>query len=198
MSDRDEKESKIRIKLIDDMKYVLTLDYTLKMLNIHERRECGIPVIIEGETGVGKTALIEMLSQLWNHSWLNQWELQKCKMLLDDLEKKIEGNIYYSCRLSAAITCYILILGIVPEEVESFQEICDIIYNIKSHRPVSNEQMLLIANLPHEGDPFYHHVMKKLLVFKNDPILSMLDIDLSELKTTYSAMEKNGNPEVSV
>ena len=38
------------------------------MLSIHERRECGIPVIIEGETGVGKTALITMLSKLWNHA----------------------------------------------------------------------------------------------------------------------------------
>ena len=86
-------EPKIRIKAIDDMKYVLTLDYALKMINIHERRECGIPVIIEGETGVGKTALIEMLSKLWNHAWLSQWETQKSKMLLDDVEKKLGGNL---------------------------------------------------------------------------------------------------------
>ena len=85
-------EPKIRIKAIDDMKYVLTLDYALKMINIHERRECGIPVIIEGETGVGKTALIEMLSQLWNHAWLSQWETQKSKMLLDDVGTKLGGN----------------------------------------------------------------------------------------------------------
>ena len=42
--------------------------HLLQMLSIHERRECGIPVIIEGETGVGKTALISMLSKLWNHA----------------------------------------------------------------------------------------------------------------------------------
>lgn len=83
---------KKRLKAIDDKNYVLTLDYTLKMLNIHERRECGIPVIIEGETGVGKTALLEMLSQLWNHSWINQWERQKSNMLLDDVIKKLQGN----------------------------------------------------------------------------------------------------------
>ena len=40
-----------------------------KMVNIHERRKCGIPVIIEGETGVGKTALLQMLSILWNTSY---------------------------------------------------------------------------------------------------------------------------------
>ena len=85
-------EPEVRIKAIDDMQYVLTLDYTLKMLNIHERRECGIPVIIEGETGVGKTALIQMLSQLWNHAWLEQWGVLKSKLLLDDVEKILEGN----------------------------------------------------------------------------------------------------------
>ena len=57
-----------RLKLIDEDNYVLTLDYALKMLNIHERFKCGVPVIIEGETGVGKTKLIEMLSKLWNQS----------------------------------------------------------------------------------------------------------------------------------
>ena len=71
---------------------MLTLDYTLKMLNIHERRECGIPVIVQGETGVGKTALIEMLSKLWNNSWHNQWERRKSSMLLDNVMKKLEGN----------------------------------------------------------------------------------------------------------
>jgi len=53
-----------RLIAIDDENYVLTLDFTIKMLQIHERYECGEPVIIQGETGVGKTALIQMLSKL--------------------------------------------------------------------------------------------------------------------------------------
>ena len=61
------------------------------MLNIHERYECGIPVIIEGETGVGKTALVEMLSQLWNYSWLVQWERDKDR-ILDQMKKKLQGT----------------------------------------------------------------------------------------------------------
>lgn len=65
------------LKPIDDSGYVLTLDYTLKMLNIHERYRCGVPVIIEGETGVGKTSLVQMLSVLWNHSLLNNWIKEK-------------------------------------------------------------------------------------------------------------------------
>ena len=55
--------------------------YILKMLNIHERRQCGIPVIIEGETGVGKTALIEMLSKLWNHALINEWRTVKLRIV---------------------------------------------------------------------------------------------------------------------
>ena len=50
------------------------------MLSIHERRECGIPVIVEGETGVGKTALISMLSKLWNHALSDELRTLKDKI----------------------------------------------------------------------------------------------------------------------
>ena len=80
-----------RLTPIDEQNYVLTLDFTLKMLNIHERYECGVPAIIEGETGVGKTALIEMLSKLWNHSWVAQWEKNKDR-LLDVIKRKLAGR----------------------------------------------------------------------------------------------------------
>ena len=80
-----------RLSPIDERQYVLTLDYTLKMLNIHERYECGVPAIIEGETGVGKTALIEMLSELWNHSWVAEWNRDKDR-LVDLMRQKIGGT----------------------------------------------------------------------------------------------------------
>ena len=57
-----------RLSVVDEERYVLTVDYAVKMLDIHERRMCGVPVVIEGETGVGKTALVRMLSLLWNQS----------------------------------------------------------------------------------------------------------------------------------
>ena len=65
---------------IDDSKYVLTLDYAIKMLSIHERCRCGLPVIIQGETGVGKTALIKMLSRLWNHSFHFEWKTERSRL----------------------------------------------------------------------------------------------------------------------
>ena len=68
------------IKLIKEKKVVVTRDVVQKMLNIHERKECGIPVIIQGETGVGKTFLLELLSYLWNESWIQQLKKQRQNM----------------------------------------------------------------------------------------------------------------------
>jgi len=76
---------------VDDLAYVLTLDFAVKMLNIHEHAECGLPVIIKGETGVGKTALVEMLSKLWNYSLLKNWNLRRTR-LMDYIRRKLGGT----------------------------------------------------------------------------------------------------------
>ncbi|XP_069786067.1 E3 ubiquitin-protein ligase rnf213-alpha isoform X2 [Narcine bancroftii] len=47
-----------------DITFELTTDNVLKMLAIHMRFRCGIPVIIMGETGCGKTRLIKFLCEL--------------------------------------------------------------------------------------------------------------------------------------
>ena len=79
---KPKKKTKFKpLQIIDENNYVLTLDYTLKMINIHERRECGMPIIIEGETGVGKTALLRMLSKLWNFSWEVRWADMKAELI---------------------------------------------------------------------------------------------------------------------
>ena len=88
----DGTETEIKyLSAIDDSAYVLTPDYAIKMLDIHERFMCGVPVIIEGETGVGKTALVEMLSKLWNQSIL--LKLQKQVDRIIEFLKKIVSNI---------------------------------------------------------------------------------------------------------
>ena len=79
-----------RLSAIDEAQYVLTLDYTIKMLSIHERYECGIPVIIKGETGVGKTALVDMLSKLWSNALLYQWNKEK-GIIFDNI-RELLGN----------------------------------------------------------------------------------------------------------
>jgi len=71
---------------VDKNEYVLTLDYTLKMLSIHERYKCGVPVVIQGETGVGKTALVEMYTILMNNAVYDYWSREQGRM-----KEKLEG-----------------------------------------------------------------------------------------------------------
>ncbi|XP_048046866.1 E3 ubiquitin-protein ligase rnf213-alpha isoform X2 [Megalobrama amblycephala] len=54
----------IQWPLDPDETYELTTDNILKMLAIHMRFRCGIPVIIMGETGCGKTRLIKFLCEM--------------------------------------------------------------------------------------------------------------------------------------
>eukprot|EP01040_Poterioochromonas_malhamensis_P005804 gene5804-6244_t len=54
------------LPIINECQFVLTLDFVIKMLTINERIECRVPCIIEGETGVSKTALTRMLFTLKN------------------------------------------------------------------------------------------------------------------------------------
>lgn len=48
----------------DDPTYELTSDNMMKMLAIEMRLQCGIPVVILGETGCGKTRLIQFMCRL--------------------------------------------------------------------------------------------------------------------------------------
>lgn len=54
----------IQWPLDPDETFELTTDNILKMLAIHMRFRCGIPVIIMGETGCGKTRLIKFMCEL--------------------------------------------------------------------------------------------------------------------------------------
>ncbi len=63
--------------ILKEIGYVITLDYLQKMLSVHERLKCGMPVIISGETGVGKTFLFETLSKLYSESHIQNFRLWK-------------------------------------------------------------------------------------------------------------------------
>lgn len=67
-----------------DKSYELTGDNAKKILAIHMRFRCNIPVIIMGETGCGKTRLIRYMCGL-------QTGGLKCKNLL--LMKVIDYNV---------------------------------------------------------------------------------------------------------
>ena len=76
---------------VDENKFVLTLDFTMKLLNMHERVACQIPCIIEGETGVSKTALTKMYSILRNSSLMA--EVKKSTLIaLKSIEEKLKAQ----------------------------------------------------------------------------------------------------------
>ena len=75
------------------------------MLNIHERAECGVPVIIEGETGVGKTFLIDMLSKLWNYSLYKYWSLYTDRMM--DFLKSSAASMIFCIDFTMALNTFI-------------------------------------------------------------------------------------------
>ena len=76
-----------KLLCVDENKFVLTLDFVMKLLNIHERVACRVPCVIEGETGVSKTALTKMYSILRNSA------LKECARVetAEDLDEIVES-----------------------------------------------------------------------------------------------------------
>ena len=54
------------IKIMNETKFILTENFTYKIFHVHERKLTKLPLIIEGETGVGKTFLLKFYSLLLN------------------------------------------------------------------------------------------------------------------------------------
>ena len=71
--DEERKNDKTLLEIADD--YVFTADNFFKMVLILLRIRAGIPVIMMGETGCGKTALIRKLSQLLNNGSKNKMKV---------------------------------------------------------------------------------------------------------------------------
>ena len=142
-----------RLAVIDDCNYVLTLDYTIKMLNIHERYSCGVPVIIKGETGVGKTALVEMLSCLWSNALLFLWNKEK-NSVIDEVRMLVSLRI--------------------KDLPENYPKIFE---NITEGISVSVEDLMILGQLK-ERDPsqgLLHSRLRKLLLnMERNPAIALL------------------------
>ena len=57
------------------------------MIAVHERRKSGVPVILSGETGVGKTFLLETICSLYNFSYE-----EKLKNYRESLHSFLSGH----------------------------------------------------------------------------------------------------------
>jgi hypothetical protein len=82
------------LECIDDNGFILTLDFTMKLLNIHERVACGVPCLIEGETGVSKTALTKMYAILRNSSLTEKARALTARNL-EEIEQQLQGEGFF-------------------------------------------------------------------------------------------------------
>ena len=165
---------------------MMTLDYLVKMLNIHERRKCGIPVIINGETGVGKTFLLEMLSILWNQSLLSSLD-QERSSLMDILVSKLE---YISDlgedgmeSLNPPEEWFGLIVSTSTKRVTSVDvdKVNNVLTALKaqsSTRSISYDSLLHVLKLPDPHEPtlqsLYMLFRSRLLKKRYDPLFSLV------------------------
>ena len=178
-----------RISLIDEKQYVMTLDYLVKMLNIHERRKCGIPVIINGETGVGKTFLLEMLSILWNQSMLSALD-QERSSLMDILISKLQHmselgkDGMESLLLNSPEEWFGLITCPVDKKVTTadMTEVNSVLTALKapdstSGKSISYDLLLHVLKLPDPHEPLsslYRLFCSRLLKKRYDPLFSLV------------------------
>ena len=183
-------------------------------MNAH-RYKCGMPVIIEGETGVGKTALIEMLSKLWNHALLLRLKRQRGR-LLDVMRKKLgdisaedsdnyEVNIF---QLFHSSLLFYLLPQFHPLFLpKSFPQTCvQLVEALSAGEDVTEEDLILLGQLP---DPkygqgqgqFYCQLRSKLLSMKSDPLVTLLILPESQpqkasLEQLFERAETENSAEV--
>ena len=143
-------------KLIEEEEYVLTVDFLLKMLNIHERRMCKYPVVLVGETGVGKTKLLEFLSKLWNKT-LHAAYYKALDSIIDILKKRI-NQIFYPEQNLAPTTTSLEILLALNDAISS--------------RTVPTYETTLKCCVE-----LYEEIMKPLEGFCRTPAFNLLKID---------------------
>ena len=75
-----------------DEHYVLTLDNVMKILAIHMRFRCNIPVIIMGETGCGKTKLVQYMSLLQMNTKCKSDEANRQNEITNMIILKMHGG----------------------------------------------------------------------------------------------------------
>ena len=127
----ESRDGSLKIKCIDDHGFVLTIDFTMKLLGIHERIACKVPCVIEGETGVSKTALTKMYSVLRNHS-MTRKARQLTEEDLNEIEYIVKNEGF---TLPDESTTFERLDSAMEEDVRLAKRILDLIYERASRRP---------------------------------------------------------------
>lgn len=117
--------------LIDNAGYVLTADFAMKMLAVHERLLCGTSVILEGDTGVGKTRLLQMLADLWKKSIEKSRQLARDR-IVERLHRKTKGARIDGTEVAAAVERISVSVGNgcnPPPSQDDVKTVCSVFHN---------------------------------------------------------------------
>ena len=153
------------------------------MLNIHERYECGVPVIIKGETGVGKTALVEMLSCLWSHALLYLWNKEK-NTILDTIRDLLREK--------------------AEDSLDNYQTCVEIVEAISCRQEVSIDDLIILGQIPDsstDSGQFYSHLKTLLLNMATNPAIALLngvEEATSSLDDEFELARTSNSAEVSL
>ena len=178
-------------ELINEEEYVLTVDFLLKMLNIHERRMCRYPVVIVGETGVGKTKLLEFLSKLWNKT-IHRAYYKTVDAIMDIIKKNIDQILFSgpnqpeSGNLGALISLNEAISARRQPPEDSVLKACEILYQEFS-RPLETFCRMPAFNL----FLIDHHIAETAIRFQSPENTSRFLIALLSAKPIETFIKIN-------
>ena len=165
-----------------------------------------MPVIIEGETGVGKTALVKMLSKLWNQAILLEWK-RKHNQLLDLVNKKLWDISSTDVSENYQVCLDFEIVHLIPSSLRYLSLFCpqacvEMVEALSAVKHAQKENLLLPGQLPDiTNEQFYSLLCKFLLQLKSDPVVTLLTLQESQqqevsLEELFETFEKEDSAEV--
>ena len=121
------------VETMQEMNFILIENFTYKLFHVHERKLTKMPLIIEGETGVGKTFLLEFYSRLMN-----------VKILKGSLDNYITPRIAdrFSVWLRRSV-----IEDVLEKDCHVISTVLQKITNRMTDREISKESITLIPEL---------------------------------------------------
>ena len=93
----------IFVDIVREAKFILTENFAYKLFHVHERKLTKLPLIIEGDTGVGKTFLLQFYSRLLNSKHRRQ---------------STKNNILPQIRENASVFLHDVIVDTMEEQIQ--------------------------------------------------------------------------------
>ena len=164
-----------------------------------------MPVIIEGETGVGKTALVKMLSKLWNQAILLEWKRRHSQLL--DLMKRKLGDISTDVSENYQACLDFEIVHLIPSSLHYLSLFCpqacvEMVEALSAGKHAQKENLLLPGQLPDITNEQFYSLLRKFLVqLKSDPVVTLLTLQESQqqevsLEELFETFQKEDSAEV--